>query len=92
LRESWVSLQKLPVHIATVQGKQRETTTNCIWGDATTPFKSYGSTERNVLLAHVTKWEDMGCTLGTTPGYLLLLRMHKMQKPRVSQGLCQSYY
>jgi hypothetical protein len=29
----------------------------------------------------------MGCTPGTTPEYLLLLQMHKMQKPSVSQGL-----
>jgi hypothetical protein len=29
----------------------------------------------------------MGCTPGTTPEYLSLLRMHKMQKPSVSQGL-----
>jgi hypothetical protein len=41
----------------------------------------------NVLLAIVTKWEDMGCTLGNTPGYLLLPRTHEAQKPSVSQGL-----
>jgi hypothetical protein len=41
----------------------------------------------NLLLASITKWEDMGCTPGTTPEYLSLLRMHKMQKPSISQGL-----
>jgi hypothetical protein len=34
----------------------------------------------------------MGCTPGTTPEYLLVPRMHKTQKPIVSQGLYQSYY
>jgi hypothetical protein len=45
--------------------------------------------DTNVLLAIVTKWEDMGCTPGTTPGYSLLPRMHKTQKPSISQGLYQ---
>ncbi len=56
-------------------------------GDTTAPSESCRSPDTNVLLAIVTKWEDMGCTLGTTPAYLLLPRMHKMQKPSVSQGL-----
>ncbi len=56
-------------------------------GDTTTPSKSCRSTDTNVLLAIVTKWEDMGCTPGTTPGYSLLPRMHKTQKPSISQGL-----
>jgi hypothetical protein len=43
--------------------------------------------DMNLLLASVTKWEDMGCTPGTTPEYSLLLRTHKTQKPSVSQGL-----
>ncbi len=30
---------------------------------------------------------QVGCTLGTTPRYLLLPRMHKTQKSSVSQGL-----
>ncbi len=34
----------------------------------------------------------MGCTPGTTPEYLSLLRTHQTQKPSVSQGLYQSYY
>jgi hypothetical protein len=51
------------------------------------PFESCRSTDMNLLLASVTKWEDMGCTLGTTPEYLLLLQPHEMQKPSVSQGL-----
>jgi hypothetical protein len=51
------------------------------------PFESCRSTDKNLLLASVTKWEDMGCTPGTTPEYLLLLRTHKMQKPSISQGL-----
>ncbi len=41
----------------------------------------------NLLLANICKWEDMGCTLGTTLEFLLLLQTHKMQKPNVSQGL-----
>jgi hypothetical protein len=56
-------------------------------GGTTAPSKSCRSTDTNVLLAIITKWEDMGCTPGTTLGYLLLPRMHKKQKPRVSQGL-----
>jgi hypothetical protein len=56
-------------------------------GDTTAPSESCRSTDTNVLLAIVTKWEDMGCTPGTTPGYLLLPRTHEMQKPNVSQGL-----
>jgi hypothetical protein len=39
------------------------------------------------LLAIVAKWEDMGCTPGTTPEYSSLLRTHEIQKPSVSQGL-----
>jgi hypothetical protein len=71
-----------------VQGKERESSTNCIWEDTTAPFELCGSMGTNLLLASVTKWEDMGCTLGTTPEYLLLLRMHKTQKPAsISQGL-----
>ncbi len=31
--------------------------------------------------------KTLGCTPGTTPEYLLLLQMRKMQKPSVSQGL-----
>jgi hypothetical protein len=70
-----------------VQGEEQESSTDCIWEDTTAPFKSCRSTDTNLLLASVTKWEDMGCTLGTTLEYWLLLRMHKMQKLRVSQGL-----
>jgi hypothetical protein len=51
------------------------------------PFESSSSTDTNLLLASVTKWEDMGCTPGTTPEYLSLLRMHETQKPSISQGL-----
>ncbi len=40
----------------------------------------------------VNEWEDMGCTLGTTLGYLLFPRTHKMQEPSISQKLYQSYY
>ncbi len=56
------------------------------------PLKSCESAYTNFIWARITKWEDIGCTLGTTPGYSLLPRMHKMQKPSVSQGLYQSYY
>ncbi len=70
-----------------MQGKEWESTTNCILEDTTAPFESCRSTDTNLLLASVTKWEDMGCTPGTTPEYLSLLQTHKMQKPSVSQGL-----
>ncbi len=50
------------------------------------------SANTNYIVAYATKWEDMGCTLGTTLKYLLLPRMHKMQKPSISQGLYQPYY
>ncbi len=56
-------------------------------GDTTALSKSCRSTDMNVLLAIVTKWEDMGCTPGTTPGYSSLPRMHETQKLSVSQGL-----
>ncbi len=56
-------------------------------GDATAPSKSCRSTDTNVLLAIVIKWEDIGCTPGTTPGYSSLPRMHETLKPSVSQGL-----
>jgi hypothetical protein len=42
-------------------------------GDTMAMSKSCRSTDTNILLAIVTKWEDMGCTPGTTPGYLSLL-------------------
>jgi hypothetical protein len=56
-------------------------------GDTMAPSKSCRSTDTNVLLAIITKWEDMGCTPGTTPGYSSLPRTHKTQKPSASQGL-----
>jgi hypothetical protein len=70
-----------------VWGEEWESSTDCIWEDTTAPFESCRSTDMNLLLASVTKWEDMGCTLGTTPEYLSLLRMHEMQKQSISQGL-----
>jgi hypothetical protein len=54
------------------------------------PLKLPKSAVRN-LWVHVIKWEDMGCTVGTTPRYLLLPRMHETQKPSISQGLYHSY-
>jgi hypothetical protein len=51
------------------------------------PFESCRSTDTNLLLATVTKQEDMGCTPGPTPEYSSLLRMHETQKPSVSPGL-----
>ncbi len=81
------SQMKLPAHIATVRGKEQDPVTNCIWEDTTAPFKLCRSTDTNLLLASVTKWEDMGCTPGMTLEYLSLLRMHKTQKPSISQGL-----
>ncbi len=70
-----------------VRGKEQESTTDCVWEDTTTPFEPCRSTDTNLLLASVTKWEDMGCTPGTTPEYSSLLQTHKMQKASVSQGL-----
>jgi hypothetical protein len=70
-----------------VQGKEWESSTDCIWEDTIAPFKSCRSTNTNLLLASITKWEDMGCTPGTTPEHSLLLQMHEMQKPSVSQRL-----
>jgi hypothetical protein len=70
-----------------VQGKERESSINCIWEDTTAPFESCRSTDTDLLLASFIKWEDMGYTPGTTPEYSLLLRMHEMQKPSISQGL-----
>ncbi len=83
----WLLRQKLPADIATVRGEERESSTDCIWEDTTALFELRRITDMNLLLASVTKWEDMGCTQGTTPEYLLLLQTHEMQKPRVSQGL-----
>jgi hypothetical protein len=60
------------MHVARVRGKEQESITDCIWEDTTAPFKLCRSTDTYLLLASVTKWEDMGCTPGTTPGYLLL--------------------
>jgi hypothetical protein len=51
------------------------------------PFESCRSTDMNLLLASVTKWEVMGCIPGTPPEYSLLLQMHKMQKLSISQRL-----
>ncbi len=56
-------------------------------GDITALSGSCKSMDTNVLLAIVTKWEDMGCMPGTTLEYLLLPRVHDMQKPSISQGL-----
>jgi hypothetical protein len=70
-----------------VQGKERDSITDCIWEDTRAPYESCRSTDTNLLLASVTKWEDMGCTPGMTPEYSSLLQMHEMQKPSVSQGL-----
>jgi hypothetical protein len=70
-----------------VQGKERDSITDCIWEDTTALFESCRSTDMNLPLASVTKWEDMGCTPGTTPEYLSLLQTHETQKPSISQGL-----
>jgi hypothetical protein len=70
-----------------VQGKEQESSTDCIWEDTMALFELCRRTDTNLLLASVTKWEDMGCTRGTTQEYSLLLQMHKTQKPSVSQGL-----
>jgi hypothetical protein len=72
---------------AMVRGKERESSTDCIWEDTTAPFESCRNTDMNRLLASITKWEDMGCTPGMTPEYSSLLQTLKSQKPRVSQGL-----
>ena len=77
----------MPAHVATVWGKERDSITDCIWEDTTALFESCISTDTNLLLASVTKWEDMRCTPGTTPEYSSLLRTHQMQKPSISLGL-----
>jgi hypothetical protein len=43
-----------------VWGKEWESSTDCIWEDTTTLFVSCRSTDTNLLLASVTKWEDIG--------------------------------
>jgi hypothetical protein len=71
--------------IACCYGAMRRTGNNyrLHMGDTTAPSELCRSTDTNVLLAIVTKWEVMGCTPGTTPGYSLLPRTHKMQKPSI---------
>jgi hypothetical protein len=71
-----------------VRGKERESSTDCIWEDTVAPFESCRSTDTNLLLTTVTKWEDMGCTPGTTLEYSLLLQMYETQTQSVSLGLC----
>jgi hypothetical protein len=75
--------------IACCYGVRRGTGNNyqLYMGDTMAPSESCRSTDTTVLLAIVTKWEDMGCTPGITPGYSLLPRTHKTQKPSISQGL-----
>jgi hypothetical protein len=75
--------------IARCYGARRKTENNYQLhiGDTMAASELCRSTDMNVLLAIVTKWEDMGCTPGTTPGYSSLPRTHKTQKPSVSQGL-----
>ncbi len=69
-----------------VRGEEQESS-DCIWEDTMASFELCRSTDTNLLLASITKWEDMGCNLGTTPEYSSLLQAHKTQKPSVSQGL-----
>ncbi len=66
---------------------EQESSTDCIWEDTMALFESCRSTDTNLLLASVAKWEDMGCTPGTTLEYSLLLQLHETQKPSISQGL-----
>ncbi len=47
-----------------VQGKEQESSTDCIWEDTMAPFESCRSTDTNLLLASVTKWEDIGLYSG----------------------------
>ncbi len=74
----WLLRQKLPAHVAMVQGKERESSTDCIWEDTMAQFEFCKSMDTNLLLASVTKWEDMGCTSGTNLEYSLLLGTHEM--------------
>jgi hypothetical protein len=83
----WLLRQKLPAHIATVQGEEQGSSTDCIWEDTTALFEPCRSTDTNLIFGSITKCEDMGCAPGTTPEYLSLLQTHKTQKPSVSQGL-----
>jgi hypothetical protein len=47
-----------------VWGKEQESTTDCIWEDTTALFESCRSTDMNLLLASITKWEDIGLYSG----------------------------
>jgi hypothetical protein len=76
LRESWGSLQKLPAHMVMVQGKEWEAINDCIWGDATAPFKFCGSTDTNVLLAHVRYGAREGGSLSNAVDFILRLFLY----------------
>jgi hypothetical protein len=61
-------------------------------GDTTAPSKLCRSTDRNVLLAIVTKWEDMDCTPGTTPDMHRSQERTKCRNLASVRGCTQSYY
>ncbi len=63
--------------------------------DTTALSKSCRSMDTNVLLVDkrlVTKWEDMGCTPDTTPGYSSLQECTKRRNQASVRGCTQSYY
>jgi hypothetical protein len=51
-----------------VRGKEQESSTDCIWEDTTALFESCRNTDTNLLLASVTKWEDIGLYSGHYSG------------------------
>jgi hypothetical protein len=67
----WLLRKKLPAHVAVVRGKERESTTECIWEDTTTLFELCRSRDMNLLLASITKWEDIGLYSGHYSGVFI---------------------
>jgi hypothetical protein len=51
-----------------VRDEEWESTTDCIWKDITAPFELCRSTDMNLLLASITKWEDIGLYSGHYSG------------------------
>jgi hypothetical protein len=54
-----------------VQGKEQESSTDCIWENTKAPFELCRSTETNLLLSRVTKWEEIGLYSGHYSGVII---------------------
>ncbi len=54
-----------------VWGKVQESSTDCTWEDTAAPFESCRSTDTNLLLASITKWEDIELYSGHYSGVLV---------------------